>query len=969
MPRAQGCRWIASMLLVTLMISAFPNRSIAQSQPQPDIDIRYSDKSAEVVQVQFTNKTVNPDGSISGDMALVSKSALTYGLAFSIEGGSISGPAFDQLLKFTDVSIPFVGSRTLQVGRVTFSPGAQLKLDLNKYGVFENEAIYILLFDLCTAITQYTGFGTLATTTSEFLDGLIQSALQLVQTLNNAGFDGAAMTAQLQRGDILGAFQSLGHMMEIAPQAFADFLLQNYKISLGVEQIKGFGKGLGAFLSAYSVFPLLSDLVTKPRAAEVIVRTIGTAAPSNTNIDLMLVIDRSGSMDGQPMIDAKKAAKLFVDLMHDGDQVGVASFSDAGSVDYALAPMNEASKAAAKAAVDGLVAVGATSIGGGLHAGQQELSNSGTTNHSRAMVLLSDGSENASPYVSDVLPSVIASQISVFTIGLGSGVNEALLQDIAIQTHGTYTFAPGSEQLDSIYNRLAGVVAGQQLVISSVGSVVPGGVDTQRALIGTHEATFAITWPTSSVDLSLTLVAPSGRYIDLGTAQNDPYIDGFKASGYAFFRITAPETGEWLLQTYNQSLAQVPATRSAAVDNAETYHFTVTELTELKLDAFMGADAIHPGEANLLTATLLNNQGGLSGATVTAIVEPTGEALTLFDDGLHGDEVAGDGIYADTFSNTSAPGTYIFHIHASGEGFTREKDVTMRVSDQLQPRVDLFISTTAPGRARPGDQIAYDSIYGNAGPNAIANGVIESVLPSGTSFISSTLGQPTSVAGNVLRWEIGLARAQILAMFSIMVQIEPTAVPGTTLMSTVSILSPDYTNELFPANNEASAITALDAPAGGANLLINSDFEQDDNGDRRPDGWSVNKIFTRSSEQIYSGGFSGKLALNSSTRTSVWQWMPQVAAGSAYTFSGYVNIPSASSTIDFQLELSWWSDNGQHLIMTVPIKHYSSSTSGLWQAVRTTASAPPGTQSATVRLVIKSLRGRIYVDRFAFQSS
>jgi|GEM_PF-2744799 len=55
-----------------------------------------------------------------------------------------------------------------------------------------------------------------------------------------------------------------------------------------------------------------------------------------SGVDVVLVIDRSGSMEGEPVELAKSAARQFIDLMNLGDQIGVVSFAHDSSVDFPL---------------------------------------------------------------------------------------------------------------------------------------------------------------------------------------------------------------------------------------------------------------------------------------------------------------------------------------------------------------------------------------------------------------------------------------------------------------------------------------------------------------------------------------------------------------------------------------------------------------------------------------------------------
>lgn len=57
---------------------------------------------------------------------------------------------------------------------------------------------------------------------------------------------------------------------------------------------------------------------------------------AQSNVDVVLVLDRSGSMDGSPIENARDSAKLFVDLMNEGDKIGVVSYSDSSRIDFPL---------------------------------------------------------------------------------------------------------------------------------------------------------------------------------------------------------------------------------------------------------------------------------------------------------------------------------------------------------------------------------------------------------------------------------------------------------------------------------------------------------------------------------------------------------------------------------------------------------------------------------------------------------
>jgi len=66
------------------------------------------------------------------------------------------------------------------------------------------------------------------------------------------------------------------------------------------------------------------------------------SATDQANIDLVLTIDRSGSMGFLGFMEpAKEAAILFIDQLRSGDQLGIVSFNDLANVDFPLSPLSD----------------------------------------------------------------------------------------------------------------------------------------------------------------------------------------------------------------------------------------------------------------------------------------------------------------------------------------------------------------------------------------------------------------------------------------------------------------------------------------------------------------------------------------------------------------------------------------------------------------------------------------------------
>ncbi|TET64739.1 VWA domain-containing protein, partial [Candidatus Aerophobetes bacterium] len=421
-----------------------------------------------------------------------------------------------------------------------------------------------------------------------------------------------------------------------------------------------------------------------------------------SNADVPLVIDRSGSMSGSKIVDARNAAKQFVDLMNNGDQVGVVSFSGDARVDFPLTLITSSNiKEQAKSAIDLLYASGVTSIGDGLQAGQDELNNRGDATHSWAIVLLSDGLENTPAYVADVLPG-IPDKTDVYTIGLGTYVDEDLMQNIATETGGEYYYSPSPDQLQEIYSLIGGRIAGEQTITSKSGTVNGGETKIETTIIDflISLVRFLVSWSGSDIDLTLT--DPNGLVIDPNVASTDPNISFTSGSTYEYYTIESPTSGEWRM---NIKGVDTPL-------GGEDYTARVTGKSDLTLSPYFDKDRYETGQLITVLASVSDGSGPITGASVEVVVQAPSQSLSawksvngdtvptkplresvstlkslykgslnlkspgqqsssspvfyLYDDGAHGDGQANDGVYGNLYTNTSDSGSYIFNFEASG---------------------------------------------------------------------------------------------------------------------------------------------------------------------------------------------------------------------------------------------------------------------------------------------------------------
>ncbi|MDO4765137.1 MAG: Cna B-type domain-containing protein [Eubacteriales bacterium] len=112
--------------------------------------------------------------------------------------------------------------------------------------------------------------------------------------------------------------------------------------------------------------------------------------PLQNNLDVVLLIDKSGSMAGERITKAKEAAKKFVDKLilpgKDNIQLAVVSFSDDATTEIGLSTNGDA----IKQAIDNVSASGATFVDMGLAAAHMELG-AGRPKAQKLIIFLADG--------------------------------------------------------------------------------------------------------------------------------------------------------------------------------------------------------------------------------------------------------------------------------------------------------------------------------------------------------------------------------------------------------------------------------------------------------------------------------------------------------------------------------------------------------------------------------------------------
>ena len=282
------------------------------------------------------------------------------------------------------------------------------------------------------------------------------------------------------------------------------------------------------------------------------------------------------------------------------------------------------------------------------------------------------------------------------------------------------------------------------IVITS-GAVVSGTVVSGNFPVNwSDESVFYLNWPLGDLDLSLT--DPDGNLIDPTAAQTDPNVDYFELhvlARTATYVFTDTLAGTW---GYTITASSVPYTMP----------YRLIALPSLPVAVTAQASPWQPqGEPAIISGTLTYSvTTPLTDADVQASIwRPDGasDTLNLYDDGVHYDQAAGDGIYGNSYAGTDVGGFYAVLIQATGvyqtEPYTRTAETSFSVATGAasltgqygdQPRdtngdgryewldVGVQISVTQVGTYTvAADLVATGSTY-------IGHGMLHTGLPTGT---------------------------------------------------------------------------------------------------------------------------------------------------------------------------------------------------------------------------------------------
>jgi Ca-activated chloride channel family protein len=174
-------------------------------------------------------------------------------------------------------------------------------------------------------------------------------------------------------------------------------------------------------------------------------------------VDMVIVLDRSGSMSGQKINDARRAILNLLSSLSARDRFSLITYSDGVQVASGLENVTPGNRRRMEAAVRAVRIGGGTNLGAGLQTGINLMGTATPSTNSAKVILISDGLANKGvtdvQSLSRIAAVAVESEFAVSTVGVGAEFNEYLMTAIADRGTGNYYYLENPSAFAEVFQK------------------------------------------------------------------------------------------------------------------------------------------------------------------------------------------------------------------------------------------------------------------------------------------------------------------------------------------------------------------------------------------------------------------------------------------------------------------------------------------------------------------------------------
>jgi Ca-activated chloride channel family protein len=336
---------------------------------------------------------------------------------------------------------------------------------------------------------------------------------------------------------------------------------------------------------------------------DVVVRVEISGAPREREdtrqpLNLAVVLDRSGSMRGAKIEQARQAAEMLVERLQPDDIFSLVIYDS--EVETLVPPQPVGHRAdSIRAQIRALQPGGSTALYHGVEAGGRHLAEFFSEQKINRVLLLSDGIANVGPSSNREIASLGTSLanrgISVTTIGLGDDYNEDLMTALAEASDANYYHVADVEALPDVFKRELGELEKIVARRLTVEITFPEGVEPLEFLgrddkLGGRKGTIAFSTLAAEQkrEIYIACRVDPGKFTGGAAAVAQATVTYREATGESELRAD----GEALVKTVEDATLAAKAQDAEIVSQAELYrNATVTRRAIDLADQGKGAEA------------------------------------------------------------------------------------------------------------------------------------------------------------------------------------------------------------------------------------------------------------------------------------------------------------------------------------------------------------------------------------------